>query len=83
MPRTKKVAASGKFGPRYGFTLRRQYAEVDAKVRQQYQCPTCGAVKVKRVSTAIWECRRCGAKFAGGAYIPVTAGAQPKSKGVA
>jgi len=44
--------------------------EVERKLRQRYRCPNCGAVKVKRVGTSIWQCRRCGAKFAGAAYSP-------------
>lgn len=68
--RTKKVRIAGKFGPRYGFTLRRKYAEVAAKAAKLYPCPKCGAVKARRVSTAIWRCRRCGTKFAGRAYEP-------------
>ncbi len=68
--RTKKVGIAGKFGPRYGFTLRRRYAEVAEKAAKPYQCPSCGSVKARRVSTAIWQCRRCGTKFAGKAYQP-------------
>ncbi|MEW6222065.1 MAG: 50S ribosomal protein L37Ae [Candidatus Hadarchaeota archaeon] len=78
MPRTKKVGATGKFGPRYGGKIRRLYGEVEQRARQTYKCPSCGEVRVRRVSTAIWECGRCGAKFAGGAYQPSAASAQKR-----
>ena len=74
MPKTKKVGAAGRFGPRYGFTLKKRFVDVEAKVRRKYRCPSCGALRVKRASTAIWQCGKCGAKFAGGAYAPITAG---------
>jgi len=76
--RTKKVGSTGRFGPRYGRKIRALAGEVELKVRQKYKCPGCGAVKVKRVSTAIWQCRRCGLKFAGGAYTPSTPAAAVK-----
>lgn len=70
LPRTKKVGLAGRLGPRYGTRVRKLVLEVERKLRQRYKCPSCGAVKVKRVSTSIWQCRRCGAKFAGAAYSP-------------
>ncbi|MBA7501857.1 hypothetical protein ES706_00432 [subsurface metagenome] len=68
MPRTKKIGSAGRFGPRYGTKIRKLALAVDQKLQQSYKCPSCGAVKVKRVSTSIWKCRRCGMKFAGAAY---------------
>lgn len=68
--RTKKVGPAGRFGPRYGTKIRRLVAEVERKQKQEYKCPSCGAVKVSRVGTAIWQCRRCGVKFAGATYLP-------------
>ena len=70
MPRTKKVDISGRLGPRYGTKVRKLVLEVERKLRQSYRCPSCGAESVKRVSTSIWQCRRCGMKFAGAAYSP-------------
>lgn len=70
MSKTKKVGIAGKFGSRYGFTVRRRLAEVEVKVRQKYECPNCGAVKLRRIGTSIWQCKRCGTKFAGRAYAP-------------
>ncbi|MDH5443539.1 MAG: 50S ribosomal protein L37Ae [Hadesarchaea archaeon] len=68
MPRTKKIGSSGKFGPRYGTKIRKLALAVDKKLQQRYKCPSCGAVKVKRIGTSIWQCGRCGVKFAGAAY---------------
>ncbi len=80
MPRTKKVGLTGRFGPRYGTKVRKLVLEVERKLRQRYRCPSCGAVKVKRVSTSIWQCRRCGAKFAGAAYSPSALASPAESK---
>jgi large subunit ribosomal protein L37Ae len=70
--RTKKVKSTGKFGARYGVKTRHIYREIDEKQRQKYVCPKCGRKRVKRESTGIWVCKKCNAKFAGGAYIPET-----------
>ena len=66
----KKRGSTGRFGPRYGTKIRKLALAVDHKLQQRYKCPSCGAVKVKRVSTSIWQCGRCGVKFAGAAYSP-------------
>ena len=70
MPGTKKVGSTGRFGPRYGTKIRKLALEIERKVRQKYRCPGCGALRVKRVGTSLWQCRRCGVKFAGAAYSP-------------
>lgn len=80
--RTKKVGISGKFGPRYGMRIRKRYAELDQKMRRPYRCPTCERMGVKRVSTGIWECRKCGTKFAGGAYLASTSMARTVDRAV-
>ncbi len=72
MGRTKKVGSAGKFGVRYGMRLRKKWVEVDRKQRRKHLCPVCRKLGVRRVSTGIWQCRKCGTKFAGGAYIPTT-----------
>ena len=69
---TKKVGSSGKFGPRYGMRVRKKWLEGDKKQRMSHECPSCKRMAVKRVFTGVWECRKCGAKFAGGAYAPST-----------
>jgi large subunit ribosomal protein L37Ae len=72
LPRTKKVGPAGRYGPRYGTKVRKLIVEVERKLRQDYKCPSCGALKVHRVGSSIWQCRRCGVKFAGAAYTPAT-----------
>ncbi len=42
------------------------------KAKSKYECPKCGKIALKRVSFAIWVCKSCGAKIAGGAYQPNT-----------
>jgi large subunit ribosomal protein L37Ae len=80
MGRTKKIGAAGKFGPRYGTKLRKLVSDVERKLKQPHKCPSCGAMKVQRVSTAIWQCGRCGVKIAGAAYVPSMPIAKPLEK---
>ena len=70
--RTKKVKSVGRFGPRYGVRIRRRIREIEARQKTWHECPNCAAPRVKRAHTSIWECRKCGHKFAGGSYMPRT-----------
>ena len=75
MPRfshTKEVGPTGRFGPRYGATLRRKVRDIEVEQRKKHICPRCGARAVKRVAVGIRVCKKCGFKFAGGARTPVT-----------
>lgn len=67
----KKVGSSGKFAGRYGMRLRKKWLEVDTKQRAPHPCPVCNQGVLKRVSSGIWECRKCGAKLTGRAYAPM------------
>jgi len=70
--RTKKVGSAGRFQARYGVRARTSIRNVEVQQRAKHICPSCGHKKVKRTSTGIWQCKKCGVKFAGGAYIPRT-----------
>jgi large subunit ribosomal protein L37Ae len=70
--KVKKVGPAGSFAARYGTVSRRRYAEVVAGMRVPHECPRCHVRAVKRLSVGIWSCRKCGVKFAGGAYLPMT-----------
>ncbi|MFX1364720.1 MAG: 50S ribosomal protein L37ae [Promethearchaeota archaeon] len=69
MVKTKKVGITGKYGARYGSTLRKRTRLILEKEKGNIKCPRCitnGAVH--RISTGIWYCKKCNAKFTGGAY---------------
>ncbi len=51
---------------------RKRYATIITEMRAPHECPQCHITGVKRLSVGIWLCRRCGFKFAGGAYAPTT-----------
>lgn len=70
MGRTKKVGPSGRFGPRYGKGVKKRVVEIERVQRKKHKCPNCLKLMVKRVSPGIWECRKCGLRFAGKAYEP-------------
>jgi large subunit ribosomal protein L37Ae len=59
-------------GTRYGATVRKRYVKVVTEAKKTHKCPQCGSVAVKRESVGVWNCRKCGFTFAGGAYTPVT-----------
>jgi large subunit ribosomal protein L37Ae len=78
--RTKKVGPAGRFQARYGVRARTQVRNVEVIQKAKHICPNCGHQKVKRLNTSIWECRKCGVKFAGGAYNPKTESGQNVEK---
>ena len=69
MGRTKKVGITGKFGARYGLSIRRKILKVEAKKTKV--CPYCGRKQIKRLASGIWNCGKCKSKFTGGAYLSV------------
>ncbi|RLI98853.1 MAG: 50S ribosomal protein L37ae [Candidatus Aenigmatarchaeota archaeon] len=70
MGRKKKVGSAGRFGARYGKKVRKIVAEIEKVQKQTHICPKCNMPYVKRVAAGIWECKKCGTKFAGLAYVP-------------
>ncbi|MCI4330556.1 MAG: 50S ribosomal protein L37ae [Thermoplasmata archaeon] len=67
--RTKKVGNTGWMGPRYGIRIRRRVLELDRQRELDAACPRCSTVTVSRVASGVFECSRCGTKFASGAYL--------------
>ncbi|RLE65395.1 MAG: 50S ribosomal protein L37ae [Thermoprotei archaeon] len=73
MGRTKIVGPAGRYGARYGSTLRKRVKLIEEKRLAHHRCPKCNtAGKLTRISIGIWTCRKCGYTFAGGAWIPRT-----------
>lgn len=70
--RTNKAGISGRYGARYGVSVRRRAGAALRKKHASYTCPSCQYPKVKRQSVGIWSCRKCGHTFAGGAWEPFT-----------
>lgn len=74
MGRAKIVGSAGRFGARYGSTLRKKVAAIEARMRAPHRCPRCRtAGSLRRESVGVWYCRKCNYKFAGGAWVPRTA----------
>ena len=71
--RTKKVGTAGRFQSRYGVRSRQMVRDVESQQKLKHKCPRCGQAAVRRTSTGIWVCHKCGNTFAGGAYLPKTA----------
>ena len=67
MPKTKKVKAAGRFGARYGRSVRRKIAEIESIQRKKQTCLFCNGV-AKRLSKGIWQCKKCKKKFASHTY---------------
>ncbi|KAK2865401.1 60S ribosomal protein L43 [Arthroderma sp. PD_2] len=73
--RTKKVGVTGKYGVRYGASLRKQVKKMEVTQHARYICTFCGKNSVKRTAVGIWECRSCQKTVAGGAWSVSTAAA--------
>jgi len=66
--KTKKVKSSGRFGAGYGTNIRKRLVAVESLQRKKQKCPYCKKLGVKRIATGIWNCQKCGRKFASHAY---------------
>ena len=67
--RTKKVGNTGWMGARYGIRSRRRVLGIDRARARPAACPRCATVTMERVASGVFECRRCGTRFASGAYL--------------
>lgn len=77
---TRKVGVVGKYGTRYGASLRKQIKKMELTQHASYTCRFCGKDTVKRTAVGIWACRHCRRVSAGGAYVLATpAGEQTRS----
>merc|ERR1712169_100253 len=70
--RTKKVGVTGKYGTRYGASLRKQVKKMEITQHAKYTCTFCGKVTVRRQAVGIWDCKGCKRVVAGGAYTVST-----------
>ena len=66
--RTVKVGITGKYGTRYGSSLRRQIKNIEISQHSRYTCSFCGKDTVKRKAVGIWDCSACKKVVAGGAW---------------
>ena len=66
--KSKKSKSAGRFGPRYGKKVRAKLVKVESKQRIKQTCPFCQKKGVKRISSGIWHCPKCGKKFASDTY---------------
>ena len=75
--RTKKVGVVGKYGTRYGASLRKTVKKMEITQHAKYTCTFCGKDSMKRHSVGIWYCntKNCHIKVAGGAWAYSTTAA--------
>merc|ERR1711918_22584 len=66
--RTKKAGIVGKYGTRYGASLRKVVKKMEVSQHSKYFCVFCGKNSMKRIAVGIWSCNGCGKISAGGAY---------------
>lgn len=59
----------GKYGTRYGASLRKQIKKMEITQHAKYTCSFCGRNAVKRRAVGIWECKGCKKTVAGGAWV--------------
>jgi large subunit ribosomal protein L37Ae len=66
----KRTGITGKYGARYGSTLRKRTRLILEKMKGDTKCPKCETRgSIHRISTGIWHCKKCDARFTGGAYF--------------
>lgn len=66
--KTKKVGITGKYGTRYGSSLRKIIKKFEISQHSKYFNPFTGAHTLKRDAIGIWKCSQTGLQIAGGAW---------------
>lgn len=67
---TKKVGSTGRLGSKYGKGIRDEIVAIEKKSKKVYECPNCHKKTLKRKSTGVWICKKCGKKYAGKTFSP-------------
>ncbi len=57
-----------RFYVRGGAKWRKVYTKIERAKAAKYVCPACSKQSVVRHGIGMWQCKSCGAEFAGGAY---------------
>ncbi|KCV70775.1 60S ribosomal protein L37a [Fonticula alba] len=70
--RTKKAGIVGKYGARYGASIRKMIKKQEVTQHAKYTCSFCGKDTVSRSCVGIWKCSACRKVIAGGAYTVAT-----------
>jgi large subunit ribosomal protein L37Ae len=65
----------GKYGTRYGASLRKVVKKQEVSQHSKFFCDFCGKYSVKREAVGIWKCGGCNKTKAGGAYTLNTSAA--------
>ena len=65
----------GKYGTRYGASLRKVVKKQEVSQHSKFFCDFCGKYAVKRQAVGIWKCAGCKKTKAGGAYTLNTSAA--------
>ena len=78
----RRTGSAGRFGARYGRVARRRVAEIESDTNDDHACPDCGSNAVDRQGTGIWQCGKCGYKFAGGTFRPQTPGGRTVTRSI-
>lgn len=73
--RTKKAGIVGKYGTRYGASLRKVVKKFEITQRAKYVSPFSGKESVRREACGIWKCKSTNRKIAGGAWQLATSAA--------
>jgi large subunit ribosomal protein L37Ae len=66
--RTKKAGVVGKYGTRYGASLRKQIKKMEITQHASFTCSFCGKDTMRRQAVGIWHCGGCKKTVAGGAW---------------
>lgn len=65
----------GKYGTRYGASLRKVVKKQEVSQHSKFFCDFCGKYAMKRQAVGIWACSGCKKQKAGGAYVLNTSAA--------